>query len=121
VNRTGDPEAQAGAVFDALADPTRRTVLRTVAERGPCTATEVAAGLPVSRQAVAKHLGVLRAAGLVAPQRAGRETHFTATPAPLTAAGRWLTDTGAAWDQRLHRLEHHARTSSPGTTGADAE
>ena len=63
-----DAEARAAAVFEALADPTRRAVLRDVAEQGPRTATELAAELPVSRQAVAKHLAVLRSAG---PGRAG--------------------------------------------------
>lgn len=99
-----DSEAHAGAVFEALADPTRRTVLRQVAERGPVTATELAVDLPVSRQAIAKHLGVLRAAGLVAPEKAGRETRFSASTAPLRDAGRWLEATGAAWDGRLDRL-----------------
>lgn len=104
-----DAEARAGAVFEALADPTRRQVLRDVAERGPRTATELAAGLPVTRQAVAKHLAVLREAGLVEPERRGRETRFSATLGPLTDAGRWLTHTGAAWDDRLGRLAKRAR------------
>ena len=69
-------------MFEALADPTRRAVLRDVAERGPVTATELAADLPVTRQAIAKHLAVLREAGLVDPERAGRETRFSATPGP---------------------------------------
>ena len=71
-----DAEARAGAVFDALSDSTRRQVLRGVAERGPVTATELATVLPITRQAVAKHLGVLRDAGLVEPERVGRETLF---------------------------------------------
>jgi DNA-binding transcriptional ArsR family regulator len=99
-----DAEARAGAVFEALADPTRRAVLRGVAEQGPLTATELAAGLPVSRQAIAKHLAVLHDAGLVRRERCGREARFSATPAPLAEAGRWLEQTGAAWDGRLHRL-----------------
>jgi DNA-binding transcriptional ArsR family regulator len=109
VSRASDAEARAGAVFDALADATRRQVLRGVAERGPVTATELATVLPISRQAVAKHLGVLREAGLVELERIGRETRFQATPAPLTEAAQWLTATGAAWDQRLDRLAARAR------------
>ncbi len=70
-------------MFAALADPTRRDVLRAVAERGPVTATALAGGLPVSRQAVAKHLGLLREAGLVAGERSGRETRFVARTGPL--------------------------------------
>jgi DNA-binding transcriptional ArsR family regulator len=110
VSSRTDAEARAGAVFDALADPTRRTVLRHVAEQGPRTATELASDLPVTRQAVAKHLAVLREAGLVQPERLGRETRYSATLGPLTDAGRWLTRTGAAWDDRLARLAGRART-----------
>ncbi|MGH9276020.1 MAG: ArsR/SmtB family transcription factor [Acidimicrobiales bacterium] len=99
-----DPEALAGAVFEALADATRRAVLRDVAERGPVTATELAADLPVTRQAIAKHLAVLREAGLVDQERAGRETRFSATPGPMADASQWLAATGAAWDDRLGRL-----------------
>jgi DNA-binding transcriptional ArsR family regulator len=100
-----DPEVRAGLVFEALADPTRRAVLRQVAERGPRTATELAADLPVSRQAVAKHLGVLHEAGLVSSAREGREMRFTARLEPLADTQAWLAATGAAWDRRLARLE----------------
>jgi DNA-binding transcriptional ArsR family regulator len=109
-----DAEARAGAVFEALADATRRAVLRDVAEHGPRTATELAAGLPITRQAVAKHLAVLRDAGLVTHERAGREARFTARLAPLDDAERWLRVTGAAWDDRLARLEQRARARDRG-------
>jgi DNA-binding transcriptional ArsR family regulator len=112
-----DADARVGAVFEALADPTRRAVLRDVAERGPLTATELAADLPVSRQAIAKHLAQLRAAGLVEPRRAGRETRFTATPAPMVDAGRWLDATGAAWDDRLRRLSARLEERARGRDG----
>ena len=104
---TADP----GAVFAALADPTRRAVLRQVAERGPVTATELAEDLPVTRQAVAKHLAVLEGAGLVAPRRVGRENRFTAATEPLAAAERWLAEAGDAWDERLARLAARAGSS----------
>ena len=107
-----DADARAGAVFEALADPTRRAVLRDVATRGPRTATEVAAELPISRQAVAKHLSVLRDAGLVVHERAGRETRFRASPAPLADAEAWLHRTGAAWDGRLRALEARAQRAA---------
>jgi DNA-binding transcriptional ArsR family regulator len=110
-----DPDHLAGAVFSALADPTRRAVLRHVAERGPVTATELAGELPVTRQAVAKHLAVLEEAGLVAPQREGRENRFTATTAPLAAAERWLAEAGDAWDDRLARLAARAGTARRAT------
>jgi DNA-binding transcriptional ArsR family regulator len=110
-----DAEARAGAVFEALADATRRAVLRDVAERGPVTATQLAADLPVTRQAIAKHLAVLREAGLVDLERAGRETRFRATPGPMTEASRWLDATGSAWDDRLSRLAARARDRAAGS------
>jgi DNA-binding transcriptional ArsR family regulator len=96
------------AVFVALADATRRAVLQVVATDGPITATELAARLPVTRQAVAKHLAILRQAGLVESQRAGRETRFTAASEPLLEASRWLARTQGAWDRRLARLADRA-------------
>jgi DNA-binding transcriptional ArsR family regulator len=92
-------------VFAALGDPTRREVLEQVAARGETTATELAAAMPISRQAVAKHLGVLAGAGLVAPRRAGRETRYAPTPEPLGDAIAWMADLGAQWDARLARLQ----------------
>jgi DNA-binding transcriptional ArsR family regulator len=97
-------EGVAGAVFDALADSTRRSVLRAVAEDGPLTATELAARLPVSRQAVAKHLEVLREAGLVSSARAGRDVRFSFHAEPLGEAVDWITAVGARWDRRLAAL-----------------
>src|SRR5687768_8326348 len=92
-------------VFDALADATRRQVLRQLAEQGPQTPTELADHLPVSRQAVSKHLDVLGRAGLVTSARAGRETRFTFQPEPLTDAAEWMADVGAKWDTRLAALK----------------
>jgi len=109
VTSSADAEARAAAVFEALADPTRRAVLRDVAQLGPRTATELAADLPVSRQAIAKHLAVLHGAGLVTSARTGRETLFTARLGPLAEAGQWLDHTGRAWEERLSRLEARAR------------
>src|SRR5690242_9486409 len=76
----------ADAVFAALADPTRRQVLRLVAERGPTSASTLVRELPVSRQAVVKHLVVLGRAGLVAGQRKGQEVQYGLVPAPLDEA-----------------------------------
>ena len=96
------------ALFAALADGTRRTVLRTVVDEGPITATEVAATLPVSRQAVAKHLQILGEAGLVQSHRAGRETRFEARPSSLQPASAWIEATDAAWSRRLGDLKRQA-------------
>jgi DNA-binding transcriptional ArsR family regulator len=92
------------AVFAALADPTRRAVLRAVAAGEASTATQIAERLPISRQAVAKHLAQLRDAQLVDARRAGRETRFEATPGALGDAIEWMTQVGAQWDARLAAL-----------------
>lgn len=96
---------RAGAVFVALADPTRRQVVRALADEGSATATELARAMPVTRQAVVKHLAALADAGLVEPERAGREVRYHLTPAPMTDAVAWLTTVGAEWDDRLARLK----------------
>jgi DNA-binding transcriptional ArsR family regulator len=92
------------AVFAALADPTRRAVLSAVAAGEASTATEIAERLPISRQAVAKHLAQLRDAQLVDAHRAGREMRFAANPGPLGDAIEWMTAVGARWDARLAAL-----------------
>jgi DNA-binding transcriptional ArsR family regulator len=96
-------------VFFALSDPTRREVLRSVARRPDLTASRLAGELPITRQAVAKHLAALQRAGLVEPRRAGRETLYTLTPAPLVDAMSWMAEVGAHWDARLERLAERAR------------
>ena len=109
----GDAEG----VFDALGDPTRRAVLGAVATAGPVTATELARRFPVSRQAVVKHLGALAGAGLVAPERAGREVRYHLVPAPLDDAATWLRHVGGAWDARIERLRTHL-DPGPSTRGS---
>jgi DNA-binding transcriptional ArsR family regulator len=93
------------AVFSALADANRRRLLALVGDRGSATATELAAELPISRQAVQKHLAGLATAGLVAPERAGREVRYRITPAPLSGAMAWMATVGGQWDERLAALE----------------
>ncbi|HUY72405.1 MAG TPA: metalloregulator ArsR/SmtB family transcription factor [Gaiellaceae bacterium] len=82
-------------VFSALADPSRRHVLGYLAANGTATATELTGELPMTRQAVAKHLATLSGAGLVESEREGRETRYR------------LTDTGSEWDERLDALRRH--------------
>ena len=91
-------------MFSALADPTRRQVVRTLAGRPDLTASHLAGELPISRQAVTKHLAALHRAELVQGRREGRELRYTLTPAPLVDAMAWMTDVGAQWDERLARL-----------------
>lgn len=94
-------------VFAALGDPHRRFLLETLSARGSATATELALELPVTRQAVAKHLAALAQAGLVASKRVGRETQYHVTPQPLEDAIAWMTRVGGEWDARLARLRKH--------------
>ncbi len=96
-----------GPVFSALADPSRRFVVETLAARGTATPTELAAELPVTRQAVAKHLAALSEAGLVRSARNGRETRYELDPAPLSAAVGWIERVGGEWDTRLAALSRH--------------
>jgi DNA-binding transcriptional ArsR family regulator len=97
-------EQRAGAVFAALADPTRRHLLEALAAAPGATATGLAASLPISRQAVAKHLKLLGDAGLVSSRRSGREARFELDPRPLGEAAAWLEAIGAEWEERLGRL-----------------
>ena len=107
-----------GPVFDALADENRRRVIGYLAQRETATATELARELPVTRQAVAKHLAALRDAGLVESDRLGRETRYRLTPAPLTPAMDWIASVGAEWDERLAALRSHLRDRAPRAGGA---
>jgi DNA-binding transcriptional ArsR family regulator len=91
------------AVFAALADPNRRRLLAAVAA-APSTATELAGGLPITRQAVVKHLSALTEAGLLERERAGREVRYRVTPQPLSDAVGWMAEVGAQWDDRLAAL-----------------
>jgi ArsR family transcriptional regulator, cadmium/lead-responsive transcriptional repressor len=91
-------------VFAALADPTRRQVVHTLSAQPDLTASGLAGELPMTRQAVAKHLAALDRAGLVQARREGRETRYSLTPAPLSDAMRWMAAVEAQWDARLAKL-----------------
>ena len=103
-----------GHVFEALADPTRRQVLALVGRQGPVTATELAERLPVTRQAVAKHLDALHGAGLVRRDKHGRDVRYGLEPGGLDHAAAWMDEVGAAWDRRLAALEHRVQTRKRG-------
>jgi DNA-binding transcriptional ArsR family regulator len=102
---------RADAIFTALADATRRQVFRALSDQGAATATGLAAALPVSRQAVTKHLSALAEAGLVTATRRGREKVYQISPRPLTDAVSWMADLGARWDDRLAALRDHITAS----------
>ena len=107
--------ATADVVFEALGDPTRRRLFALLGEHGEASATDLARLVPVSRQAVQKHLATLAGAGLVAAHRAGREVLYRPTPAPMSEAMAWMAEVGAQWDERLAALE---RQFSGGRTRA---
>ncbi|MFI6799508.1 ArsR/SmtB family transcription factor [Streptosporangium canum] len=105
--RRGAVEA-ADSVLVALADPTRRQLLDLLAAQGEATATTLAGRLPVSRQAVVKHLAVLDAAGLVSGSRVGREVRYAVRPAALDATAQWMAALAADWDRRLANIKRVA-------------
>lgn len=103
--------ADVDSVLAALADPTRRQVLDVLAAQGEATATRLAERLPVSRQAVVKHLAVLDAAGLVSGGRVGREVRYSVRPAALDATARWMASLAADWDRRLAAIKRIAEAA----------
>lgn len=100
-------------MFAALADDTRWAILVRLG-REPASASALAAEFPVSRQAIAKHLAVLAAAGLVESSQVGREVVYTALGARLSEVGRELGDIAAGWDQRLARIKKLAESTGLG-------
>jgi DNA-binding transcriptional ArsR family regulator len=103
-----DQEAVAQEVFAALADPTRRYILAQLAARGPATATDLATVLPISRQAIAKHLGLLTEAGLVVAEPGERRrVRYRLHSAPIQAAQQFLAALARDWDSSLDALRRH--------------
>jgi len=105
-------------VLTALADPTRRRLLDLLAARGAASATELAGDLPVTRQAVVKHLAVLDAAGLVTGRRMGREVRYEVRSAALDATARWMATLAADWDRRLARIKAVAEAAEAAEAAA---
>jgi DNA-binding transcriptional ArsR family regulator len=109
----------ADQVFAALADPTRRQLLELLGEQAAASATALAGQLPVSRQAVVKHLAVLQQSDLVTRRRDGREVVFTVHPERLVATASWMTSVAASWQQRLRLLKQVAEAGSRPTEAGD--
>jgi len=101
-------------LWSAVGDPTRRRLLDLLLADGVATATSLSEHLPVSRQAVAKHLVVLDRVGLVHASSVGREKQFRVDQAQLARAVEQLTEVGAAWDTRLRRIKRLAETIQRG-------
>src|SRR3954471_15174704 len=108
-----DIEAVAEQVFIALADPTRRAILAALASGGPATATDLAARLPITRQAIAKHLTLLTDAGLVSAEPGERRrVRFRLDSAPMKVAQQFLAALARDWDGPLAALQQHLEEKS---------
>jgi len=97
------------SLFTALADPTRRSILDALRTRGPLSIQELSQPLPMTRQAVTKHLDHLRSSGLVSVRREGRRRLHQLDPAPLQEMEAWLEPYSRFWDDRLERLQRHLK------------
>ena len=105
-----DPEAVAQEVFTALADPSRRAILAALAAGGPATATDLSARLPITRQAIAKHLGLLADAGLVVAEPGERRrVRYRLDSAPMRVAQQFLAVLARDWDGPLAALRERLR------------
>jgi DNA-binding transcriptional ArsR family regulator len=113
---SSDTEAVDG-VLTALADPTRRRLLDLLAVQGEATATTLAERLPVSRQAVVKHLSVLDAVGLVSGSRIGREVRYSVRPEMLNATAQWMSALASDWDRRLATIKEAAEAAERSAEG----
>jgi DNA-binding transcriptional ArsR family regulator len=111
---TRDP---AGAVFVALADPTRRRVVHELSKDGPLTATQLAERIPVSRQAIAKHFAALEDAGLATATHVGRETRYELRTNAFGEAEAWMRAIGAMWDIRLAAFKEYVESVPSGPAG----
>ena len=102
----GRSDDELGEVFAALADPTRRQMLEALLDEGTTSVPRLTAALPITRQAVAKHLATLDRAGLIERAPAGgREVRYRLRDGALSSASVWLTQAETAWDGRLARLK----------------
>jgi len=96
----------------AVTEPSRRQMLDLLLDRGESTATTLADSLPISRQAVSKHLAVLTRVGLVAGEKNGREVRYRLNVESLDRASRSLGELAAAWDRRLIRIKRIAEAAA---------
>lgn len=92
-------------LWSAIGDPTRRRMLDLLLAAGGGSATSLSEQLPVTRQAVAKHLAVLDQVGLVHVATAGRERRYLVDQQQLARAVAQLASVGASWDARLQRIK----------------
>ncbi len=101
------PRPEPAAVFAALGEPTRLRLMGQLGDGRRCSIANLARDLPMSRQALTKHLRVLETAGLATAERDGRETLYRIDPAGLLAAEAWIGTVSAQWDSAIDRLKRH--------------
>ena len=106
-------------LWSAIGDPTRRRMVDLLLSEGVGTSTSLSERLPVTRQAVAKHLGVLDRAGLVHGTPAGRERHYRVEEVQLARAVAQLTEVGTTWDARLRRIKGIAESIQRSTRNVE--
>jgi DNA-binding transcriptional ArsR family regulator len=104
---------QSQAVFDAIADPTRRRILGVLLGEGEQTVGRIAENFSISRPAISKHLRQLRKAGLVATRKRGAATLCQLNAQPLRAVSQWLIDYEAFWKSNLRNLKRHLEEKKP--------
>ena len=101
------PKAETARIFAALGEPTRMHLLDRLGDGAPQSIARLADGMPISRQALSKHLRVLESAGLASVERDGRETLYRIDPAGLLLAEAWIGDVSRQWDAAIDRLKRH--------------
>lgn len=111
-------------LWNAVAEPSRRSLLELLVNRGEASASSLAEIVPFSRQAVAKHLAILERARLVQSRKVGREVLFSVRPDELDRAAQLLVSTGTSWDRRLQSIkriaeELHHQASEPGANSVE--
>ena len=101
-----DPASHPEAVFKALSDPTRRTVIERLGH-GPAVTTQLADGFPMALPSFVQHLRILEDSGLVTSSKDGRVRTYRLVPEPLLAAENWLSEQRDRWEHRLDQLDRH--------------
>ena len=101
------PTPELAQLFAALGEPTRLSVVDRLRDGSERSIAAMATDLPISRQALTKHLKTLEAVGIANSRRLGRETVYRIDPAGLVAAERWIADVSKQWDRTIDRLKRH--------------
>ena len=101
------PKPEPATIFAALGEPTRIGLIDQLGDGAPRSISTLARDLPISRQALTKHLRVLEGAGLATVERDGRETLYRIDPAGLLAAEAWIGTVSRQWDSAIDRLKRH--------------